>query len=574
MQNMVENQAVAENMGHGATEMAETSLIPCGDGVSSSGAETGAAAEAVIPVVPSHMGTQPGDKPPNVTFEWHKDAPPGPQSHELSRVLASLDTMFRTPDRKIVELRYGSDPRWIRDTTDLEAVIRENITITVFNKGKISGNAIPAADLKVLLRSSVLQTELPVVDKITANVTFTTEWEMTRPGYNDGPDGQRYFYTGKDIQPERDPIRTMQFLNAMPFKSQGDRANALAFALTTILRHQWAGGKPMAQVTANKSHAGKDTVLDFAVGKGERVEIAYHYHDWALQNEAVSALSDPNVEVLVIGNIRTGGALIESAFLERTITTPKSLMQSSKRRGDGYRRDGDFVIAATANNGRFSIDLANRGLPIHLDLVGDVHNRPTPIGDPRADFLPAHRDEIEAELCGLIENWKDAGRPLDDQVRHPMNAWAQTIGGILKSNRIEGFLSNWNLQRSANDATREALGELAMAASTRSLPDRGDGWLRVETLRKLAEEEGIISTLMDRRHQESTRAVERQLGVALSAHRDETLFVENDEGIHEFTLRKARRRVGDTEATVYKFEVGPVRRPEATSQTTSETPAA
>ena len=36
----------------------------------------------------------------------------------------------------------------------------------------------------------------------------------------------------------------------------GNRTNAVAAALTTLLRHHWLGEKPLYQITATKSHAG------------------------------------------------------------------------------------------------------------------------------------------------------------------------------------------------------------------------------------------------------------------------------------------------------------------------------
>ena len=46
------------------------------------------------------------------------------------------------------------------------------------------------------------------------------------------------------------------FLDVMEFESRADRTNAVAAALTTLLRHHWLGEKPLYQITATKSHAG------------------------------------------------------------------------------------------------------------------------------------------------------------------------------------------------------------------------------------------------------------------------------------------------------------------------------
>jgi len=487
-------------------------------------------------------------------FEWNESDAPGPQTRRLCQRLAETGRLYHTRAGDIIRLEIGEPPRTITDAVDLEGFIREHFSVSVLKNAKVVGNSIPASDLKILLRSPKLQSYLPLVDRVTDTVTFNSNWELIRPGYNHGPDGERIFYTGSAVKPKREPAKIRAFLAVMAFKSQADLANAVALALTVLLRFLWPGRKPFGAVTANKSHAGKDSVLDFATGRTKRVEISHHAKDWALQNEAVSAMADPNVGVLTIGNIRCTSGIIESAFIERIVTSPLALMQSSKRRGDGYERNGDFVTCATANLGRFSPDLANRSLPIHLEQVGDISNRVSAIGDPRNEFLPANRAEIEAELCGLIENWKDAGSPLDDSVKHTMREWARTLGGILKANGFEEFLGNWGLQRSVNDSEREAL---AIIAHSESLRDETSP-LRVSDIVKAAVTEGVIGTLMDSQHRESERAMARQMGVLLTAHRDETLHLETDDGVRAWVIRKERRNDKNGHlATVYRFETVP-----------------
>lgn len=189
----------------------------------------------------------------------------------------------------------------------------------------------------------------------------------------------------------------------------------------------------------------------------------------------------------------------------------------------------------------------NRSLPIALEQIGDIANRVSPIGDPRHEFLPANREGIEAELCGMIEVWKAAECPLDESIKHPMRQWARVIGGILKANGFANFLGNWSLQRSINDSEREALALIAHA----SPPNQ---WLRISMIAKTGENQGVMTTLMDARQRESDCSKERQLGVLLSAHRDETLHIEVDDTIKAYVIRRARNGMTGKLATVYLFE--------------------
>jgi hypothetical protein len=488
---------------------------------------------------------------PDIDFTWNEDQPPGPQTHKLCKLLAGSGELYRSAEGELLWLLPGRKPQKIKSSVELEGFIRYKFKIQVIKPGSRNSFVISPSHLTVLLKTRTLQEMLPVVDFVTEVPTYNSSWQMTRPGYNDGPEGERFYYTGEAVQPKPEPTHIREFLGAMSFKDKSaDATNLAGLALTVLLRHMFPGAKPFAVVTANRSHAGKDTALDFAAGRTLRREISYSPADWPMQNEAVSALSDPAVGFLTIGNIRSGSRVIESSFIERLVTDPKPLLQSSRRGGDGFERLS-FIVGSSANQGRFSTDLMNRSLPIRQELIGSLEDRPAPLGDLRHNYLPQHRLEIEAELCGMVETWKSKGCPIDESVRHPMKAWAQTIGGILKANGFERFLSNWGYERSAQDRVSESLGILAQA-----MQKPKPKWYRISEIAKAAVDEHVISDLIGSKHGNNAKAMERELGVLLSGLRDESLhFQSEEEGILTYRIRRSRLRVnGQKPATVYQFE--------------------
>ena len=106
----------------------------------------------------------------------------------------------------------------------------------------------------------------------------------------------------------------------------------------------------------------------------------------------------------------------------------------------------------------------NRALPIHLNPLGNIADRVSPIGNPKLKYLPAHCEQIEAEFRGMIERWKEAGRPLDQTIRHPFTDWARTVGGILMVNGFADFLANYSRRRTADDPLRRGWGYWGGAA--------------------------------------------------------------------------------------------------------------
>ena len=169
-----------------------------------------------------------------------------------------------------------------------------------------------------------------------------------------------------------------------------------------------------------------------------------------------------NVENARLGR---GDRLIASATLERFLTDAAPTLHSSKHR-EALTIRNYLVITISTNRGSVDEDLMNRALPIHLNPVGNIADRVSPIGNPKLEYLPAHCEQIEAEFRGMIERWKEKGRPLDQTIRHPFTDWARTVGGILMVNGFADFLANYSQRRTADDPLRRGLGILARRGRT------------------------------------------------------------------------------------------------------------
>jgi hypothetical protein len=325
----------------------------------------------------------------------------------------------------------------------------------------------------------------------------------------------------------------------MAFESDADRANAIAAILTVLLHTHWLGGKPILVVTASKSHAGKDTVILFAVGLFRHTAISYQATNWALERSFVGAVNhDQDVAVVVIENARLDrrDRCIASAFIERFATDPEPLLFSTGT-GRPVRRKNDIVLAISTNFGTVSEDIMNRSLPIHLTPVGNVADRESPIGNPKLEYLRDHREGIAAEVLGMVERWKSAGMPLDNEVRHPFSLWAKTIGGLLKVNGFKDFLANYGQRRTVDDPVREALGLLGVEW----LDQKDDPWQRPDVWAQRIAALGLTKRLIPQGDQDTHAGRCRGAGVVLSAHRDETFSVETESDKVVLRLEKKRK---------------------------------
>ena len=131
-----------------------------------------------------------------------------------------------------------------------------------------------------MLRSERFLGQFLPVDRITNTPLYLPGYKLTEPGYNDGGPGHRILFVGNKPEVSHSHDTINKFLDVMEFETPADRTNAVAAALTVMLRTFWSGGKPVMCVTADKSHAGKDTIISFATGIATSVSISYQATNW------------------------------------------------------------------------------------------------------------------------------------------------------------------------------------------------------------------------------------------------------------------------------------------------------
>ena len=441
--------------------------------------------------------------------------------------------------------------RAILDGRSLAAVIVDRIRVKVVNGEKSKGTRIPSSDLGTMLAAEVFLQKFKAIDEVTRVPLYLPDFTLTKPGYNDGGRGNRIYYAGKEPRVEREPKAILQFLDVMDFASPADRTNAVGAALTVMLHNHFSGARPLIAVTATKSQAGKDTIILFAAGSNRLTSVSYQATDWAFERAIVGTTNhSPDTVVLNVENARLGSKqkYIASGFLERFLTDPEPTMFSTGT-GGPVRRKNNLVVAISTNFGMLSTDLLNRSLPIHLDPVGNVADRESPIGNPKLEFLPAHRFQIEAELRGMVQRWLEADKPSNKDVHHSFDEWAKVIGGILLVNGFQDFLANYEIRRTSHDPLRFGLGVIGAK--------NPDQWRRPSEWANDAVELGVMKSVIPEADQGSEKGRERGMGEVLSTHRNETFHAETESETLTLRLKKARRRfdAGEEPSTRYCFEV-------------------
>jgi hypothetical protein len=505
-----ERQALKPRLAHGEPNGQS-------DAASTAAAESNATKNDVGRVGAAPKGDEKG-------FIWHIDDGARTNYQKLGQELAKANNnLFRNGaiGHGLIQVLQNGTWRLIIKAAQLAPMIVDSLSMRVMKRNKVVSELPATAHLNAMPRSDEFLKQFRPVDQVTNSVLYDEEFAIVPPGYHDGGDNRRFLFLGSS-PPVADSLNTINsFLDVMDFSTPADRTNTVAAALTVLLRHHWAGQKPLILITATKSHAGKGTLTEFIRGSVAKATVLYESVDWPMQSQFQRQLSsDPEIGVLILDNVRLDSAggrsqIIRSAWLE-SFVTEADLSLASPDAGDPVRLDNRFVCMINTNDGALSPDLLNRALTCHLAPKGDVHERKSPIGDPKLEFLPQNRDKIAAELHGMILRWRLAGSPLDETVQHPMRLWARTIGGILKVSGFAEFLANYQSCRATEDPTREALAVLAAVKPDIALTPME--WV------KTVGEEGLAKRLFRSDQRETEKSRERAIGKLLSKYLGETFI--------------------------------------------------
>src|SRR5262249_28264798 len=132
---------------------------------------------------------------------------------------------------------------------------------------------------------------------------------------------------------------------------------------------------------------------------------------------------------------RIGGSLLESLALAPRV--------SVRRLGhnEEISRANDFLWIFTANHARSTTDMTARAHLIQLWYEGDPRRRFVNTNTEEESlkrYARERRGQILGELVGMIQRWRDAGRPLGTR-SHRLTRWAELVGGILCSAGLPEF---------------------------------------------------------------------------------------------------------------------------------------
>lgn len=290
-------------------------------------------------------------------------------------------------------------------------------------------------------RDLVMLTPFPV---------YRPDWSLSPPGYHDGiyydePPGLA------GLQPRDDWELLLDLIQDFPFRDEASRCNVVGLMLTPLIRHA-VGNVPFHLIHASMERTGKTKLVDaisIVVTGQESPAIQVSEREEETEKRITSAMR-AGKPILFFDNLRD---FLDSASLA-ALATAKVWEGRVLGRSELATFPNRSTVVMTGNNVRTTGELVKRTMPILLQAKTDAP-------EDRQDFvhpdLPAwvrfHRVRIVGALLGLVERWKDAGRPSGRVRLGGFEEWAAAVGGMLEGTAWARNAAEW--RRGADPAAED-----------------------------------------------------------------------------------------------------------------------
>lgn len=381
----------------------------------------------------------------------------------ITNRLLSSGELFRRTEQPVI-IRPGNIVPILKPQ-NLIGVLNEFAEVRMCTGDASTYEPLPVKYANVWMNRISEFQKLPEVRLFTRNPVYTADFRLAQPGFDAG---SGIYYDGEPIVPTDSTKRLDELLQDFCWKTPGDRTNYLAMLLTALLISKFIGSKPAVVFNGNQPELGKSILAQIIaiIRDGVQVETAtYNPNDEEFEKRLGSIVRRGNTTIIIDNAKATGRVItIESATLERSITDPIVSFRLLGYSTD-IRCENSHIFCITANTPEVSRDLFTRSVVVSLYYEGSPTAREFSVADPEG-YAMQYRNEILAELCGMVERWKASGMPLaSTQTRFNKKGWGNIIGGILAANEQPGFLENASEAAEQMDAARREFGELVEAIS-------------------------------------------------------------------------------------------------------------
>jgi len=309
--------------------------------------------------------------------------------------------------------------------------------------------------LRDILATPVEFMKLPVLERIVQTPVYTQNGMLiSKEGYD--VESKIYFKPRKgfvlpevpstpsrsDIQKAKDYILE-ELLVDFPFTEPADWAHCVALLLLPFVRMLIQGPTPLHLIQKPTRGTGGTLLAQTIalVGIGERYHNIHYGNGGDELRKVITATLRELPEFVVMDNVSSrisspelASALTDDVWKDRILGLSENIQMKVL-----------CAWAATANNPTLSMEVARRTVNIRIDAkiskpwTDGVRHFKHPY---LTEWVSENRAALVWSCCVLVQNWIAKGMPEGKRSLGMFESWAKTLGGILETAGINGFLDN------------------------------------------------------------------------------------------------------------------------------------
>lgn len=370
----------------------------------------------------------------------------------LCRLEEGEDGHVRSRELTNISLKYE-----LAERTEFYKVER-GMDLAARPPGDLAGNILASTNLP-----------FPGLDRITRVPVFGVDGVLVNaPGYHEG---SRLYYAPSEglavpevpVAPRPEDLARAKdliledLLIDFPFADDADRAHAISLLLLPFARDLITGPTPNHLVESPTPGSGKgllvDATLRISLGHVPIIAQAKDEEEW---RRRITSHLRQAAEAIIIDNI-TGS--LDSGVLASALTTPLYWEDRLLGSNTMLRLPVRCVWVCAANNPVLSTELARRSVRVRLEPKVERPWERAGFKHPSLrEWVDEHRGELIKAACILVQHWIVEGRPTwSGTPLGSYESWSRTMGGILETADIEGFLGNHRKLMEGADLESQAL---------------------------------------------------------------------------------------------------------------------
>lgn len=350
-----------------------------------------------------------------------------------------------------------------------------------------AGLVLASAGDSELVREMRLLTHYPVYER---------NWELAKPGWHNG-----VYY---DQPPELNGMKPREggwqviedLIVDFPFAEEADKQNFISLLLTPMIRPAVLGNVPMFLIRSSLPRTGKTKLAEQVTGGiylGEETPAMQWSTNEDERDKRILSILKQGDTVLHVDNVSN---YVDSPALASLVTS-KYYQGRILGQSQMVRIENTLTVIATANNPRATGEIVRRAVPITLQPCDDAP-------ELRSDFLHPHlfkhviyrRPRVWSVMTGLVEKWKEAGKPSTGMKMGGFEGWAESMSGIMFVAGAEKWMSNWREWVKEADPEGEDLKELVSIWWANC----GNALVHAKEILKIAEDNDLFGNVLIRAH--------------------------------------------------------------------------